>query len=182
MREVWKDVVGYEGYYQISNFGRVRSLDRLTRSSTNLEYKGTMRGRVLKPIDNNKGYFMVALAKNGSAKWKLISRLVAKAFIPNPNNYPIVNHKNEIKKDNVVDNLEWCTQKYNVNYGIGNETNTQLKYKKVKMLTESGDFIKTFDSVQEASENTGIFSTNICRAIRKKYRTTKKGKTYRWSY
>lgn len=107
--EVWKDIKNYEGLYQISTYGRVKSFPR----------KGALRKeKVLKPYKDGKNYyFVVGLHKDGKKQYKLIHRLVADAFIPNPNNLPIVNHKDENKENNNVDNLEWCTYKYNSNYG-----------------------------------------------------------------
>ena len=100
--EVWKDVVGYEGLYEVSNLGRVKSK---TRKNTIL----------LKPSET-KGYLFVFLCKDKKVKRKSIHRLVANAFIENPYNYPIINHVNENKADNRVENLEWCSAKYNINY------------------------------------------------------------------
>lgn len=116
MEEVWKDIKGYEGFYQVSNLGRIQSLDRLI--DTDIKYVGKRlhKGRVLLPCINNKGYKTVRLCKYGETKVFLVHRLVAGAFIPNPNNYPIINHKDENPKNNCVENLEWCTQKYNMNW------------------------------------------------------------------
>ena len=99
--EIWKDVVGYEGYYEVSNNGRVRNV----RS-----------GHILSP-GVSQGYHYVVLCRHGERRNKQVNRLVAEAFIANPEKYPIVNHKNEIKIDNAVDNLEWCTYSYNNTYG-----------------------------------------------------------------
>ena len=107
----WADIKGYEGIYQISNFGEVKSLAR---------YDGNNIFReeiYMKPILSCKGYCVVTLRKNGEEKQKFIHRLVAQAFIPNPNNYPMINHKDEDKTNNFVDNLEWCDVTYNNNYG-----------------------------------------------------------------
>ena len=103
MQEIWKDIPGYEGKYQISNLGNVMSL-HFKRSPTNK--------RLLKPMsDNGYGYLKVMLRDNGSYKMKSIHRLVAEAFIPNPEEKPNVNHIDSNPKNNRVDNLEWCTQK-----------------------------------------------------------------------
>lgn len=99
--EIWKDVAGYEGYYEDSNDGNVRN---------------SQTRRVLAP-GTSQGYHYVVLCRNGERKNKQVNRLVAEAFIENPNGYPIVNHKNEIRKDNRVSNLEWCTYTYNNTYG-----------------------------------------------------------------
>lgn len=107
MKEVWKDIVGYEGKYQISNYGNVKSLN----------YKNSGEKRKLKLIKDKNGYLTISLRKNGKLKICKAHRLVAQAFIPNPGNYPIINHKDENPSNNYVDNLEWCTYKYNNNYG-----------------------------------------------------------------
>ena len=122
MVEEWKDIViekggqvfDYTGLYQVSNLGRVRSLDRIDGMGRKVEEK------ILK-LGNNKGYQSVFLHKNGKAKIFQVHRLVATAFIPNPDNLPVVNHKDENPSNNCVDNLEWCTQKYNINYGTSIE-------------------------------------------------------------
>ena len=106
--EEWRDIIGYEGKYQVSNLGRVKSLKNT---------RGNYREKILKPGKDAKGYKQVSLYKNGKGKMYKIHRLVAIAFIPNPNNYPMINHKDEDKTNNCVDNLEWCTNKYNMNYG-----------------------------------------------------------------
>lgn len=99
--KIWKDVVGYEGYYEVSNTGEVRN---------------SQTGHILSP-GLSQGYHYVVLCRHGDRRNKQVNRLVAEAFIDNPENHPIVNHKNEVKTDNVVDNLEWCTYSYNNTYG-----------------------------------------------------------------
>lgn len=106
--EVWKDIEGYEGYYQISNQGKVLSLNYCLRGYSAL----------LTPKINKRGYAWVELRKNGTRKPMLIHRLVAQAFIENPNNYPLINHKDENPLNNNADNLEWCTHSYNVKYSL----------------------------------------------------------------
>ena len=112
-KEIWKDIENYDGIYQISNFGRVKSLSRQTKSG---KYKEIIK----KPSLAGRGYYRLALCKNGKPKYYYIHRLVAKAFIPNPNNLPLVNHKDENKLNNNVNNLEWCDSEYNMNYGFCN--------------------------------------------------------------
>ena len=116
MIEIWKAVKGYEGFYEVSNFGNVRSLDRVIKSKHN----GTTlrKGRILIPFyEEKKGYYQISLTKDRKAKKYRVHRLVAVAFLENPFNYTDVNHKDEDKTNNNVDNLEWCTRKYNNNYG-----------------------------------------------------------------
>lgn len=107
MEEIWKYIQGYEGLYQISNLGRVKSLN----------YNHTKKEKILQYRINERGYKYISLCVNNIRKSFKIHRLVAEAFIPNPHNYPCINHKDEDKTNNCVDNLEWCTYKYNSNYG-----------------------------------------------------------------
>ena len=119
MEEQWKDIIiekngiiyDYTGLYQVSNLGRVKSLGN----------DKTRKEKILKPKINNNGYLKVGLYKNGKVKIFLVHRLVATAFIPNPDNLPVVNHRDENPSNNSVENLEWCTAKYNINYGTRNE-------------------------------------------------------------
>ena len=108
MKEEWRDIKGYEGLYQISNLGRVKSL----RNN-----HGQFREKILKTCSNKLGYSYINLYKEGKNKKCLVHRLVALHFIPNPNNYKEINHKDENKQNNRVENLEWCTAEYNSNYG-----------------------------------------------------------------
>lgn len=133
--EEWRDIPGYEGIYQVSNLGRVRSLDRKVH-----HWKGgfsLIKGRILTPNkQNTKGYYRVKLDN----KYRAVHRLVAMAFIPNPDNLPQVNHKDENKLNNNVNNLEWCDNKYNTNYGtsIQRQIDTKLVKGIVKYPELSG--------------------------------------------
>lgn len=118
MEEIWKDIKNFEGYYQVSNLGRVRSLDRII--VYNNGRKHIHKGKILNLKPKKTGYIDVYLQKQFDSKNFLLHRLVAEAFIPNPNNYPIINHKDENPSNNCVDNLEWCTYEYNNNYGSRN--------------------------------------------------------------
>ena len=111
INEIWKPVVGYEGLYEVSNLGRVKALGNGLKCS---RFKG--KEIIMKQEVSNVGYNRVSLRKNRKYKHWGVHRLVAIAFLPNPNNLPIVNHKDENPLNNCVDNLEWCTQKYNVNH------------------------------------------------------------------
>lgn len=143
--EIWKDIKGYEGLYQASNLGRVKSFH------TNFNSKG-----YLKPRLSKDGYYSVTLYKNGKSKQFKVHRLVAEAFVPNSDNLPQVNHKDENKLNNNVDNLEWCTAKYNINYGEG----AKIRMKKIKSkLSKPVHCIDTdeiYESAIEAERQTGI--------------------------
>ena len=125
MKEIWKDIEGFEGKYQVSNLGNVKSLN----------YNGTKFARNLRPKKNMNGYLWVDLWENGVPNHFLIHRIVAMTFIDNPNNYPIINHKDENPLNNTVDNLEWCDYSYNVIYSLerkGKRNNTTRKYTRRK--------------------------------------------------
>ena len=116
MEEIWKPVIGYEGLYEVSNLGRVRSIDRLVKYSNGQIH--LHKGRMLSPgLVHKLGYLQVALCNNGKIKHKMVYRLIAEAFLPNPDNLPQVNHKDENPFNKCVENLEWCTIEYNINYG-----------------------------------------------------------------
>ena len=113
MEEIWKDIKGYEGLYQVSNLGRIKSLDKVIIRKDGIEY--IKRGTILKPSTNTGGYLQIGLSKNGIRKLFRIHRLVAIAFIPNPHNKPFIDHINTIKTDNKVENLRWVTREENAN-------------------------------------------------------------------
>lgn len=133
--EIWKDIQGYEGLYKVSNLGRVKN----------------RKGLIMSPELYHKGYYRVQLYNKGKRKHERINRLVALAFIPNPNNYPMVNHKDENKLNNKADNLEWCTHKYNCNYGTAIERSAKNRRKKVIMYDKQGNKLKDFKSLTIAS-------------------------------
>ena len=114
--EIWKDVEEFKGVLQVSNLGRIRTLDHYVRHKYP-NHKKLIKGRIRKLFIGNSGYYYFMFNHNGISKHLQVHRLVAKAFIPNPNNKPQVNHVNANKLDNRVENLEWCTNEYNVNYG-----------------------------------------------------------------
>lgn len=117
--EIWRDIEGYEGLYEVSNLGRVRSSD-----SYNSLGRLHLKGRIRKPVVV-RGYLRVELCKEGKGKWFYVHRLVAHVFIPNPEGLPEINHRDENKTNNLVDNLEYCDRKYNCNYGTRNERMTK---------------------------------------------------------
>lgn len=179
--EEWRPVEGYEGLYEVSNLGRVKSLERIDSG-------GVRRGGHFMSFTSDKGgYLRCKLTKNGNYKLMLVHRLVAKAFIPNPNNYPCINHKDEDPTNNCVENLEWCTYSYNINYGNRKakvkekELNGPLS-KSVAKYSVNGDFIQVFSSVNEASRQTGIKPSNISNCCNKKpHYLTAGGYVWRWA-
>ena len=138
--EIWKDVVGFEGLYKVSNKGNVYSVRR--RDSRGIK----CGGRRLKPTHTRNGYLKVDLHNNGKRKTKHIHRLVTEAFIPNPESLPQINHIDEVKDNNNVENLEWCDSSYNINYG----TRTERVSKKVRALNVETGEVVTFNSTAEA--------------------------------
>lgn len=171
--EIWKDIKEFEGHYQISNFGRIRSL----------KYHGGLRKipKILKGMNSGKGYIQVDLIINNVKTRKFVHRLVAEYFVPNPNNYPIINHKDENPSNNKADNLEWCTYKYNSNYGnciekIKKTLRGKNGGKAIIQYSLNNEFIAEYPSLGEASRITGFGSTHIrdcCLGFKKDYRSEK---------
>ncbi|KIL06935.1 hypothetical protein SR42_15335 [Clostridium botulinum] len=172
MNEIWKDIKGYEGRYKISNLGNVYSL---------------ISNIILKVNILNTGYCQVKLSNCINKKCYLVHVLVAKHFIDNPNNYPIVNHKDEIKTNNKASNLEWCTYSYNTNYGnciykmsINHSLNGANSVKKpVNQYDRKMNFINTFESITNASIKTNIPIANIATCCKNKRKTAG---NYIWKY
>ena len=165
--EEWRPVKDYEGLYEVSNLGRIKSLCAGRWKSTMLR----------KPCPTVNGYLAVMLRKSGKARLITIHRLVAIAFLDNPEGLREVNHKDEDKTNNRADNLEWCTRKYNQNY---NE-HYKIYYKPVIQLTKDGTEVGRYESIKAAQEATGIPSPNISGVLRGKRRTTG-GFIWRYQY
>lgn len=175
MEEVWKDVNGYEGFYQVSNYGRIKSVDRTVASRGN--YINNIKGKILKTFTIYSGYVYACLSKNGSSISKRVHRLMAEAFLEKKEGCDIVNHKDEnptnnfifVRDDGSVDeeksNLEWCNQKYNINYGTRNKRVSEkqriLYGKRVIQYSLDGVEIARYRSVKDAEESTGVISANI---------------------
>lgn len=167
--EKWKDIQGYEGLYQVSNFGRVKSLERYKKN--NLGSKSLISKTILKQSISNKGYCRIHLCKDAHKKAFSVHRLVADAFVPNPNNLTYVNHKDENKKNNRADNLEWCDCKYNINYGTHNKRISLTKGCAVQAFDKNGQLVMEFHSMCEAERQTGISQQNISNCISGKRKT-----------
>lgn len=170
--EIWKDIKGFEGLYKVSNKGNIYSL---------------YSNKILKWKTNNRGYHSIGLYKNGKVYYRLIHRLVAEHFVPNPNNYPQVNHKDENKSNNCADNLEWCTNHYNALYGTRIERTVNNKsYKrsrdklKRKVVGRSLDGKKVIylDSIAEGRKY-GFDPPTITNVCKGKY---KHHKGFVWEY
>ncbi len=160
-QEIWKDVVGYEGLYQVSNLGRIKRNNKYLKQNIRV------------------GYFAVNLCKNGKYKTKQVHRLVAQEFIPNKYNLPQVNHIDGNKRNNIVSNLEWITPSGNIKHaikiGIKTFDSISLKIKQIK----DGVVINTYNSINELERLFGYGSSNICKALKGKI---KKAYGYEWKY
>ena len=146
LNEIWLDISGYEGVYQVSNYGRIKSLCRHTKNQF-----GKTEQVLSLSLNKTTGYMQVSLTLNRKHKTHLVHRIVAQTFIPNPNNLRCINHKNENKTDNRVENLEWCTHKYNLEYS-NNITAMHNKHYQIPVLQfdRSGVFLKEWPSATEA--------------------------------
>lgn len=181
MREIWKDIEGYEGFYQISSTSKVRSLDRFDSIGR------FIKGRILSPKLDKDGYYYVSLSKNGVGKNFKLHRLVAAHFLPNIENKPYIDHINCIRTDNRVENLRWATQKENVNNPL-----SKIKYnpphkngyensnaKQILQFSKEGILIKKWGCMKDAADSLNINYINIskcCRGIQKQTNGS------RWEY
>lgn len=154
MQEIWKDISGYEGLYQVSNAGRIKSFRKSSRFGKPNEY-------ILTPYVANNGYCQVTLYDGIERHKFLVYRLVATAFVDNPNNYSFINHKDEDKLNNYADNLEWCTIAYNNAYGTARFRSIITKSKPVEQYLPDGQFLAKYVCISVASEITGISKSSI---------------------
>lgn len=186
MSEVWKQIKGYEGIYEVSSYGRVRSMEHKARhkSRTGNEFQVTYKGRNRSLWTDKQGRKYLNVKCNGKMKSFRVHRLVAEAFIPNPDNLPFVNHKDENPSNNRVENLEWCTHEYNVRYGtaIMRMRNTQLKRANaVLQLDKDGNVLGKYLSLERAADAMGCDTQLIKRVCdNKPHCLTAKG--YRWQW
>lgn len=176
MEEIWKDVKDYEGLYQISNYGRVKSLARTAHSKYS---DRQLKEIIMSPKTTRFGYYAVRLCKNGKKKDFLVHRLVAQAFIPNNFNLPQINHKDENRKNNNVENLEWCDASYNINYGNRNKKVSEKISRKVAKYDLEGNLLKVYKSMTEAQNENGIWHSEIGKCCRK---ISKTASNFMWEY
>ena len=183
-KEIWKDVSGYEGIYQVSNCGRVKRVGNYRNQCA--EWKSN---RILKPAVKNNGYLFCQLCKNNETSHKMIHRLVAEAFIENPDNKPTVNHIDGDRKNNTVQNLEWATYSENNKHSLyelqkfkkGDRYNTRGK--PVIQYDKQGKELKEYASYREAERVTGIHGIDVvCRGKRQKGRRQYTAGGYIWRY
>lgn len=167
LQEEWKPIFGYERTYEVSNYGRIRGLDRKFR-----------KGKILKP-NVIKGYEQVTLTLNKNRKGYMVHRLVAGAFIDNNKNLPQVNHIDGNKMNNRVDNLEWCTAKENMIHSVENYIRVDLK--PVDMFSIDGEKVCSFPSIGNASKKTGIAKNGILKCCKGRYGFKTAG-GYVWKY
>ena len=202
--EVWKTIYGFEGLYEVSNYGRVKSLEREVENKRySKKLTKFVPSRILKQTVSKKGYYRVGLSRNGNTKRIAVHVIVAKAFLPNPQACTQINHKDENKKNNIVflncnseidykkSNLEWCTAKYNANYGtikqrISEKLKNIYRSRKInstpKIISQSdleGNIIAIYPSTNNASKVTCIDRTGIARCCKGEYA---KFKGYVWKY
>lgn len=164
--EIWKDIAGYDGVYQVSNMGRVKSF-----------CKG--KEKILKPKKDKYGYLMVGLYKDEKQYWKKIHRIVAEAFLDNPNNLPCVNHLSEDKTDNRVENLCWVDHKTNINYGTRNKRVSKALSKSVLQYSLDGTFVNEWQSTHEVERQLGFANQHISKCCNGKRKTCG---GYKWYY
>lgn len=174
--EIWKDIAGYDGLYQVSNLGRVKSVLRIVQNGNK---QRRVDERIMIPVKTKGGYIRVTLKDHGRNKTKTIHRLVAEAFIPNKSNLPQINHKDEDKTNNKVENLEWCTAQYNSTYGTRISRLATKLSKPVIQYSMDGKIESEFPSVKIAAESLNVSSSSIYTCVLGVHPTAY---GYRWAY
>ena len=189
MQEIWKDIKGYEGLYQVSNLGNVKSLGRITYGGKYGTHK--LKEKILKTTGTGK-YYQVILRKNSKNKSFYIHRLVGIAFIDNINNYSDINHKDGNTHNNNLNNLEWCTRSDNIKHSYkalkrkasvkGFIEYNEKQKRKINQYDLNGNFIKTWDSIKDAENYLNLkFSGSICECCQHR-RGRKSAYGYKWEY
>lgn len=164
MLEIWKDIIDYEGLYQVSNLGRVRSCDRYVQHYLG---KRLVREYILKQTDNHK-YYTVTLARNNTRKTSRIHKLVAIHFIENPKKYLEVNHIDGNSLNNNVNNLEWCNRSQNQLHAYKLGLQKPVNEKRILMIDTNGKIVSKFKSIKEAEDKTGLCHSNIAKVCKGK--------------
>lgn len=172
-KEIWKPIEGYEGIYEISNLGRVKSLARLDTIGRRI------RERIMKCQPNKDGYLNITLKNENGKKTYLLHRLVAMHFVENPHGYDEINHIDVDPANPKASNLEWCTREYNVNYADAIEKTIKANQKKVIQLSKDNRYIKTHESIKDAAKEVKIPDSNITACCKGK-RPSAGG--FKWKY
>ena len=163
--ETWKAIPGFEGNYEVSSLGSVRSLDRIVKRKDGVVVR--FRGQVLKARTTDDGYLQVQLSRGDNPKTIKVHRLVAEIFIPNPTELPEVNHKDEDKTNNSVSNLEWCSHGYNSRYGTRGDRISKKHSKPVEAYAPGDSHPSLrFDSISQAAEYFGVSGESVRQAIK----------------
>ena len=190
--EVWKDIPGYEGLYQVSDMGRIKRIAGYKKRNKWGSYT-ILPEKYMKSSFDKDGYLRIGLAKDRERKTYHVHRLVALAFLPNPNNYPQINHKDENKQNNAVDNLEWCTCSYNINYGTRNDkiaskynkkkrtgADPNSKFaRKVAQYDLAGNLIRVWASISLVEQELGANHSSIIQNCQGKRKMVY---GYKWAY
>lgn len=183
MIEEWRMCKGFEPFYEVSNTGKVRSIAVWSDKYQRIIKRKSPKEK--RQETTHDGYNRVTLSHYGKHYHCAVHRLVAMAFIENPNNYPCINHKDENPSNNKVENLEWCTYKYNSNYGTLPQrikewqTNSPIRSKAVNQIDKDGNIIKSYPSQKEAERQTGVSADMIGRVCRGKAKT---GGGFKWAF
>lgn len=169
MKEIWKDIKGFEGRYMVSNLGRVKSI----------KYRHHNKIEILKQENNNNYKRVCLFTKDGKRKHFKVHKLVAMTFIPNPNNYNEINHKDENPHNNCVINLEWCNRSYNINYGNRNKKVAIKNNKSILQFDKDNNFIKQYDSITEVENKFNFNRSNIIACLKNRILSAY---GYKWKY